>query len=168
MKKILVMIAMLAVSIGIQAQKFHDVEANDAKGAVKTLAINLMGTEQSIGFSEDGKMESKGTTDIIYDDNGYIKSAKVDIRGQKIDVAYVWENGRVKSQSMTMMGQPMTITHQYNDKGENIADTIDVAGQVMETAYSDFAYDDHGNWISRKTQIMGQEVVQTRSFEYYK
>ena len=168
MKKILMMIAMLAVTAGMQAQKYHDVEANDAKGAVKKMTFALMGMDQSINFSEEGKMERQGATDIIYDDNGYIKSAKVDVRGQQMDITYVWENGRVKCQSMTMMGQPMTVTHKYNENGENTADSINMGGQVMETPDTDYKYDDHGNWISRKSQVMGQEMVQTRSFEYYK
>ena len=167
MKKILMMIAMLTVTIGMQAQKFHDVEANDAKGAVKKMITNAMGQEQTINFSQDGKMEQEGVADRVYDDNGYIKAAKVDVRGQQMEVKYTWENGRVKSQSMEMMGQPMTVTHKYNDKGENTADVIDVAGQTIESAYSDYKYDEKGNWISRKTSIMGQEVEQTRSFEYY-
>lgn len=168
MKKIFVMMMMLAATVGMQAQtKFHDVEANDAKGAVKKMTVNVMGVDQAISFDQNGKMERQGTTDITYDENGYIKSAKVEVQGQKMDVKYVWENGRVKSQSMEMMGQPMTITHIYNDKGENTSDSIVVAGQTMETPYTDYKYDEKGNWISRKGQMMGQEMEQVRSFEYY-
>jgi len=168
MKKIFMLMMMLAVAVGIEAQtKFHDVEANDAKGAVKKMISNMMGQEQTINFSQDGKMEQSNTTDIAYDADGYIKSAKVEVQGQQMEVKYTWENGRVKSQSMEMMGQPMTVTHKYNEKGENTADEINVAGQTMETAYSDYKFDEKGNWISRKTSMMGQEVVQTRSFEYY-
>ena len=168
MKKIFMMMMMLAVAVGIEAQtKYHDVEANDAKGAVKTMTSNTVGQEQTINFSQDGKMEQKSTTDIVYDADGYIKSAKVEVRGQQMEVKYTWENGRVKSQSMEMMGQPMTVTHKYNEKGENTADEINVAGQSMETAYTDYKYDAKGNWISRKTSIMGQQMEQKRSFEYY-
>jgi ABC-type uncharacterized transport system YnjBCD substrate-binding protein len=168
MRKIFMMMMMLAVAVGIEAQtKYHDVEANDAKGAVKTMTSNTVGQEQTINFSQDGKMEQKSTTDIVYDADGYIKSAKVEVRGQQMEVKYTWENGRVKSQSMEMMGQPMTVTHKYNEKGENTADEINVAGQSMETAYTDYKYDAKGNWISRKTSIMGQQMEQKRSFEYY-
>lgn len=168
MKKIFMMMMMLAVAVGIEAQtKYHDLAANDAKGAVKKMTTNTMGQEQTITFSQEGKMEQNGTTDIVYDADGYIKSAKVEVRGQQMEVKYTWENGRVKSQSMEMMGQPMTVTHKYNEKGENTSDEINVAGQSMETAYTDYKYDEKGNWTSRKTSIMGQEMVQTRSFEYY-
>ena len=44
MKKLMMMVAMLAVSFAMQAQtKFHDVELNEAKGAVKCIKTNQMG-----------------------------------------------------------------------------------------------------------------------------
>ena len=43
MKKLMMMVAMLAVSFAMQAQtKFHDVELNEAKGAVKSIKTNRM------------------------------------------------------------------------------------------------------------------------------
>lgn len=163
------MIAMLAVTVGMQAQtKFHDAEANDVKGAVKKMTINVMGRDQVFTFSEDGKAQIEGLTDVVYDADGYIQSAKMNIQGQQVGVTYTWENGRIKSQSMDMMGQKMTITHNYNDKGEVTSDAINMGGQEMSSPYSDYKYDDHGNWISRKGQMMGQEMEQKRSIEYYK
>ena len=44
MKKVFMMIAMMAVTFAAQAQtKFHDVEANDAQGPVKSITTNVMG-----------------------------------------------------------------------------------------------------------------------------
>jgi hypothetical protein len=45
--------------------------------------------------------------------------------------------------------------------------SMDMMGQQMETPYTDYKYDDRGNWISRKTEMMGREMVQTRTIEYY-
>lgn len=45
--------------------------------------------------------------------------------------------------------------------------SIDMGGQVMEMPYTDIKNDAQGNWISRKTSMMGQEVEQTRTIEYY-
>ena len=46
MKKILMMVTMLAVSFAMQAQtKFHDVEANDATGPVKSIKSQMMGRD---------------------------------------------------------------------------------------------------------------------------
>jgi hypothetical protein len=42
-----------------------------------------------------------------------------------------------------------------------------MGGQLIEIPYSDYKFDDHGNWISRKTEMMGQEMTTTRTFTYY-
>ena len=47
------------------------------------------------------------------------------------------------------------------------AASIDMGGQVMDMPYKDIKCDDHGNWISRKSSMMGQEMEQTRKIEYY-
>ena len=41
------MLALLAIPFAMQAQKFHDVEANDAKGAVKSITTSMMGQEMT-------------------------------------------------------------------------------------------------------------------------
>ena len=64
MKKVLMMVAMLAVSFAMQAQtKFHDVEANDATGPVKSIKSQMMGRDIVITFTQDGKMQREGMRD---------------------------------------------------------------------------------------------------------
>ena len=107
MKKVFMMMAMLAVSFAMQAQtKFHDVEANEATGPVKSITMNMMGND-------------------------------------------------------------MVMKYTYNDKGAIASQSMDMGGQQMETPYTDYKYDDHGNWISRKSSMMGREMEQTRKIEYY-
>ena len=53
------------------------------------------------------------------------------------------------------------------NNGVITSDSIDMGGMNMDSPYSDYQYDDHGNWISRKTEMMGQEMIVTRSFTYY-
>ena len=89
------------------------------------------------------------------------------MQGQAVDVKYKWENGRIVSQSLNMMGRDMTTKRTYNDKGAVAAESMDFGGQEMKIPYTDYKYDDRGNWISRKTEMMGQEMVQTRTIEYY-
>jgi len=161
--------ALLALPFAMQAQtKFHDVEANEATGAVKTIKTNMMGRDIVIKFSEDGKMTREGMSDAKYDADGYLQSAKMSFQGQEFTVTYKWENGRIKSQSMNMMGQEMTTSRTYNEKGAPATETINMGGQEMTSPYSDYKYDDRGNWISRKGSMMGQEIEQTRTIEYYK
>ena len=169
MKKVFVMMALLAVSFAMQAQtKFHDVEANDATGAVKSIKSQMMGRDIIVNFTEDGKMQREGMTDAKYDADGYLQSAKMSFQGQEMTITYKWENGRIKSQSMNVMGQELTTTRTYNEKGAPASETINMGGNEMSSPFSDYKYDDHGNWISRKGSMMGQEMEQTRTIEYYK
>ena len=169
MKKVFMMMALLALPFAMQAQtKFHDVEANDATGAVKSIKSQMMGRDIVITFTEDGKMQREGMSDAKYDANGYLQSAKMSFQGQDITITYKWENGRIKSQTMNMMGQDVTTTRTYNEKGVPASESMNFGGQEMVNPYTDYQYDDHGNWISRKGSMMGREMTQTRTIEYYK
>ncbi|GEM_PF-1159344 len=168
LKNALMTLALLAMPFAMQAQtKFHDVEANDAKGAVKSLTVSMMGQEQKTTFTQDGKMQQDGLKDAVYDDNGYIQSAKMEAQGMSVTINFKWEDGKVKTQTTNVMGQQMATTNVYNDKGEIIKQSIDMGGQAMSVEYSDYKYDDKGNWISRKASVMGQTMEAPRKIEYY-
>ena len=168
MKKLFMMIAALAMTAAMQAQtKFHDVEANEAKGPVKTMSMDMMGMSRTINFSEDGKMQSAEMTDAVYDENGYLQSVKMSVQGQSATMKFEWEDGRLKSQIINVMGNDIKTTHNYDENGVISSESIDMGGQVMDTPYTDYKFDDHGNWISRKATMMGQEMITTRSFTYY-
>ncbi|MBR5988669.1 MULTISPECIES: hypothetical protein [Prevotella] len=168
MKKVMMMIAMLALPFAMQAQtKFHDVEANGAKGPVKSISTSMMGMTRTIEFTEDGQMKSSEISNVVYDENGYLQSATMSMQGQSTDVKYTWEDGRVKSQTINMMGQDIKTTSNYDENGVVTSETIDMGGQKMESPYTDYEFDDHGNWISRKASMMGQEMVTTRTITYY-
>ena len=73
MKKVMMMMAMLAMTFAAQAQtKFHDVELNEATGPVKSITqAGMMGRgEQVINFTQDGKMQAEGLSGLVYDENG--------------------------------------------------------------------------------------------------
>ena len=42
-----------------------------------------------------------------------------------------------------------------------------MGGQKMETPYTNYKFDAKGNWISRKASMMGQEMEEQRTIEYY-
>ena len=165
MKKAFMMLVLFIVPFALQAQtKFHDVEANDAKGAVKSITSSRMGNPVKITFTQDGKMQQEGMTDAVYDADGYIQSAKMKVNGQGMEMEltfkYAWENGRVKSQTIeTQMGAFKTV-NVYDDKGVLVK-------TEMESPYTNYKFDDKGNWISRKTSMMGQEMEEQRTIEYY-
>ena len=78
MKKVLMMLALMAIPFAMHAQtKFHDVEANEAQGAVKKISQNMMGHDQVTTFTQDGKMQRDGVKDAVYDANGFLQSMKM-------------------------------------------------------------------------------------------
>jgi len=168
MKKVLMMLALMAVPFAMHAQtKFHDVEANEAQGAVKKISQNMMGRDQVTTFTQDGKMQREGVTEAIYDANGFLQSMKMSFQGQDVTIKYTWKDGKLATQSLDMMGNPMTFTFTYNDKGAVASQSMDMGGQEMKMEYTDYKYDAKGNWISRKTNMMGQDMEQTRTIEYF-
>ena len=167
MKKALLTLAVLAAPFALQAQtKFHDVEINEATGSVKKIEGEAMGRQQVTTFTQDGKQE--GLSDAKYDANGYLQSATISANDMSINVTFQWENGLYKGQTVNMMGQNMVNSVKRDDKGLIVGMVMDMGGQKMETDYKDVKYDAKGNWISRKLNIMGMEVEQTRTIEYYK
>ena len=174
MKKFMMMIALMAIPFAMQAQsKFHDIELNEATGPVKSITQSgMMGRgEQVIKFTQDGKMQADGLSGQVYDENGFLQKAERSMQGpqgdMKITTTYKWENGKVKSQSMDFGQGAMTQVYTYNEKGAPASMSMDMMGNAMETPYTDYKYDNHGNWISRKMSMMGQEMEQTRKIEYY-
>jgi len=168
MKKLVMMFAMLTLPFVMQAQTaFHDVELNNATGKVKKIESNQMGRQQIVNFTPEGKMQQEGMSDAQYDANGYLQSAKMSAMGMDMTVTYKWENGKLKGQSMDMGERGFAITFEYNDKGAVNVQTMNFGGQEMKMEFTDIKYDAKGNWISRKTSMMGQEMEQTRTIEYY-
>lgn len=168
MKKILMMIALMAMPFAMQAQtKFHDVEANEAKGAVKSISMTVMGMPRNTTFTEDGKMQQDGLTDAKYDENGYIQSAKMSMQGQEAEVKFTWENGKLVSQTTNVMGQEIKQVLVYDENGLVKAQKMNMMGQDVEVPLTDYKFDDKGNWISRKMSMMGQEMEMTRTITYY-
>ena len=100
MKKIMMMLALLAIPFAMQAQKFHDVEANEAKGAVKCITTSMMGQEIK--------------TTHTYNADGVVTSDTVDMGGQVMEMAYsnikLDAHGNWISRTASIMGQEMTFT----------------------------------------------------------
>ena len=168
MKKLMMMVAMMAVTLAMQAQaKFHDVELNEAKGAVKCIKSNQMGQDIVINFTPEGKMSQQGMSDAKYDADGYLQSAKMEMMGNQIEISYVWENGRVIGQKMVTGIGAIEAKRTFNDDGTTKANIMDMGGNQMEMPFTNYKFDEKGNWISRTTEMMGQTMEQTRTIEYY-
>lgn len=53
--------------------------------------------------------------------------------GNVSEVSYKWENGRVVSQKMNVMGNDMEVKRTYNDDGTLKADIMDMGGNMMKS-----------------------------------
>ena len=147
--------------------KFHDVEANQATGPVKSITTNAFGETRTITFSLDGKMQGEDIIDTKYDANGYLQSVKRKVPQGQATITYKWENGKIVSLSMDIIGQQIVTKRTYNEKGAPASESINMGGQDIQTPFTDYKYDNHGNWISRKVSMMGDEMEQTRIINYY-
>ena len=146
MKKVMTLLAMLAIPFAMMAQtKFHDVELNEATGPVKSITQSgMMGRgEQVINFTQDGKMQAEGLTGQVYDENGYLqkvsRSMDTPQGSMTITTTYKWENGKVASQTMNMMGNDMTVKLTYNDKGAIASQSMNMMGQDVNIPFTDYS-----------------------------
>ena len=170
MKKLFMMIALMAIPFAMQAQtKFHDVEANEATGAVKCIKSSMMGREQVINFTKEGKMQSDGISDAKYDENGYLQSIVTQIGGKRTitHTTFIWENGRVKTQIATRKNKKVITNNVYDDRGILVRQIIETDGHEVTYDFYDIQLDDHGNWTSRKTKVAGIEIIYPRTIQYY-
>ncbi len=168
MKKLTMIIAALAMTVAMQAQTvFHDVEANQAKGAVKSISTSVMGMPRTTNFTQDGKMQQEGLTDAKYDENGYIQTASMSVQGQSATVKFTWENGKMIKQTVNAMGQEIATAFVFDENGLVKTVKMNMMGQDVEIPVTDYKFDDKGNWTSRKMSMMGQEMEETRTITYY-
>ena len=171
MKKVLTAIfAGLLMSAGVMAQgfisRYHDVEYNEAQGNVKSITTSYVaGREKRIEFTEEG--QEKNMKDPVYDSNGYLQSNKRNMFGFTFLANYTWENDRVVKISGNIMNLPAEIEYVYDAAGELTKNIVNLQGQITEGQYSDYEYDERGNWTKRTFSLTGKEFTETRTIEYY-
>lgn len=169
LKQSFLTLVLLFATLALQAQtQFHDNAVNEVKGKVKSITTTAMGLSQTITFTSEGKMQQEGITAAVYDTDGYLQSYSITANGHTYDIKLSWENGVVKSQDMTAMGQTFKMSYQYDDKGNVSSMTHHIMGQENPvTTINILECDPHNNWIRRSVTVMGVTSPQTRTIEYY-
>ena len=171
MKKTFMLLTVgLLMSAGVMAQgailRYHDVELNEAQGSVKSItSIDFSGKKKTIGFTDAG--QEKNLKDPVYDNNGYLQSHKRNMFGFTFVANYTWENDRIAKVSSNIMNQPIEIVYVYDAAGELTRNIVNFQGQSTEGQYSDYEYDERGNWTKRKYSLTGKEFTESREIEYY-
>ena len=170
-KRFFILLTMgLLMSAGVMAQgfisRYHDVELNEAQGNVKSITLrDLAGKVKRIEFTEEG--QEKNMKDPVYDNNGYLQSNKRTMFGFTFLANYTWENDRVVKISGNIMNLPAEIEYVYDAAGELTKNIVNLQGQITEGQYSDYEYDERGNWTKRTFSLTGKEFTESRTIEYY-
>ncbi len=191
----------LLTAFCVEAQEFKEGIIFDLRGPVKsaTLTDDFFGM-RNMTFTEDGKCQ---TTRMEFDENGYPLGMTLDVRSGLLNndndfkgpIAYKVDYDDAHRISSTYLNFPSAInpweeirTYSYNpEKDKNHV----ITGLRVETkengalstndyVYSDYVYDEQGNWISRNvheticlTDVDGKsdnatnEYVETRTVTYY-
>ena len=166
---------------GGRAILYHDIEANDATGPVKsitTLPENWKGgiAASSVTlFSLDGKMHDEENIDTKYDANGYLQSFKRTVEQGQAIISYKWENGKLVSWTYSDENQltDLKCTYTYNESGTLASQSIIyVFGDQKKeeiTSFTHYKYDERGNWISRwvSPRIKNDGYLEYRIIDYY-
>lgn len=168
---LVMMLVMQAIPFTLKAQAvFHDVEANEALGQVKSIKTSWQGNNNFITFSQEGRMSSDELDDADYDADGYIKTAVLKVGGVTVVQTYEWEHGMIKAvtSAMPSLGNmTTTTTREYDNRKVVVAESTEASGIVVRMEYSGYLFDSRGNWIRRKVTTNGETFVMTRDIAYY-
>lgn len=138
---------------------------------VEWLNYEYVYNPQTLLFDEEGKVapvqdENGIIATFFRNSNGYINQWNTGYEGEAGEEMYLyeWSNGRVKSKLLSFYDSPefkaeedrYRYIYHYDDNGNLLTITQAYegveAGETKDTkiAYSDYKFDDMGNWISRK------------------
>ena len=144
---------------------FKDYLTFDLKGNVKKVTYDNKSRE----FDKNGKLMASENEKVLYDNEGRISEIKVEVNSLGGGSKYKYDSyGRVEFETiyLSVLGNTKEEKNHvfYNEKGQvvKIAYT-NWLGEGVRT-YSDYIYDNHGNWISRKEN---GTTIEKRSIEYY-
>lgn len=169
---LLVMAICLASGVKAQSQSsksFNDIATFDLKGNVK----KCISDSRTYEFAKNGKYRPHENEEVEYNEKGRIFSIT---QGTRRFERYEYDSyGRIEEKflilSFALEESIYDFKIQYNSKGNVVKENIyDLAsGNLTNTfSYSDYQYDSHGNWVSRKrTPSNGKIETETRSIEYY-
>lgn len=153
-----------------------DLQLFDIHGHVKSIHANFdylfVKPDKTVTFDQDGNwtnpQRSMSNLKISYsrDANGRlirVYTPNVERNEENywmvFDDRFVWGDNRVEK--ILYDGNDMYTAYTYNNEGELIKEVSDTASEgtnyVDVTTYSNYKYDDHGNWTSRSYKTVSKE-----------
>lgn len=139
-------------------QKFHDAVVENLHGTVKMVSYINNGGNETITFSEDGRMFKKNWTNFSHDKNGYLIKCETILFGRKGITTYTYNQyGQIVEEVLKIGNGTCTVLYEYNIDG-TVKKEIqklrnDIINLTMEISYSYVDFDKHGNWVFRRVRI---------------
>lgn len=143
-----------------------DLSLSQLKGHVKKCIIPYEGLGDEIyEFDKDGNLISPKYEKIERDANGAIIEYYDPERESTIRIT--WKNGKVKDVTELFDDGYNYSCYGYEyDENNNIVQMV-IAHHVFPCNYSDYKFDEFGNWISRIEESNGTSVEEKRYITYY-
>lgn len=167
----ILMLLMMTVSMGIQAQQFHDYLLENVKGKVKYIVYSRNSRSEVVNFSQDGKMQRSDIINPIYNKNGYMTRCQNLLYGTYCDKTYEYKNGKLFKESIKTGDGTAVTEYIYNADGtvRDEVHTITKNGLsksfTLTAQYMDF--DEQGNWTRRIITCNNKTFAETRAILYW-
>lgn len=173
----------LVMSAAGYSQKYHYSSIYGVNGPVKeikTVSKNKF-VEKKVKIGKDGR---GGVSMMVYDDGGYPVGFELSMLGRENFQRYFFDgNNRLDSVSVKIhsFGKPMCVDvkNSYNGKEQTKQILYLKEGddaKVYQSLFSDYSFDEHGNWVSRFVirrafshdgNEKTEEFTETRKIKYY-
>ncbi len=181
--KILTFLSLATIALAAYAQDYKYAAVYEAVGPVKEIKTD----SQFALIQKKVKIDKKGMGGLpvmLYDDSGYPLGFEMNMMGKQIFQKFFWnDQNRLDSVAVRLAllrdYKLISAKNVYSD-GNVITQEIDIetkdGGIKYIRLFSDYIFDDKGNWISRKVRQTAitkdcdkteEEFNETRTLKYY-
>lgn len=167
----ILMLLMLTVTSGIQAQLYHDNLLENVKGKVKYIVYSRNSKSEVVNFSQDGKIQRSDIINPTYNKYGFMTRCQNLLYGTYCDKTYEYKNGKLVKECIKTGDGTAITEYIYNDDGtvRDEVHTITVNGLsksfTLSAQYKDF--DQQGNWTRRIISCNNKTFADSRIILYW-
>lgn len=164
-KKYVTFVTLIIISsLNSFSQEFHASALWDANGKVKeikyTSTKDVLLRSKKMKFNKDGKLKNSF---LVYNAEGWPIGMGFDAGVMSINAEFTFNGDNLRTITMTITNKDKIRRYEVNyDYSINRMDSkaVDVtygngdeAGKIYSYQFSDYKYDDNGNWVSRRVNV---------------
>ena len=158
--------------LSADGQTFHDAENEQIVGHVKSVTYNRSNALETFTFDSEGRIQSKYISNARYDKDGWMTSCTYKYMGHEVSMSLEYDpNHRLSSQKLSMDGGFIKELYIYADglQVEKYILTVRYNNQEQSitTIYSNYEYDNQGNWTSRACSVGEYNSYESRNIVYW-